>query len=98
MKSSDVRIYNFGDYSSNNYGSSRALQFGNLTLYFSYETIIAFRSNHGLCIRKNDWSTTTGKHLNSIDPNHKIRISGEQFEKELDDVLAGYELKELVTQ
>ena len=83
------------DYSSNNYGSSRLVSIGNLDLYFSYDTVIAFSSKYtGLIIRKNDWSTTTGKHLNAINSDHSIRIKGDEFEYMLEETLAKYELKE----
>jgi len=83
------------DYSSNNYGSSRLVSIGNLDLYFSYDTVIAFSSKYtGLIIRKNDWSTTTGKHLNAINSDHSIRIQGDEFEYMLEETLAKYELKE----
>lgn len=98
MNQNDIRIYNYCDYSSNNYGSSRAVQLGSLTLYFSYETVIAFNSpKTGLIIRENSWSTTTGRHLNAIDPDKKIRFSSEQFESLLDQLLESYELKEQIT-
>lgn len=93
MQKTEISIRNYVDYSSNNYGSSRAVTIGELDLYFSYDTIIAFSApSTGLVIRENDWSTTTGKHLNAIDPDHKIRISGEDFEKQLDALLATYKL------
>lgn len=57
------------------------------TFYFSYETCIAFRTpDYGLIIRENDWGPTTGKHLNYIDPDKSIRISGEDFETMLEDI------------
>lgn len=61
---------------------------GKLTLYFSYETIVAFASpKTGFVCRENSWATTTGKFLNEICPNHKERISSEKFEKELNKLL-----------
>lgn len=87
------RIANYMDYSSNNYGSSRMVSIGDLDLYFSYETVIAFRSpKTGLVIRKNDWSTTTGKHLNAINPNKKERIDGAEFTAQLEKLLSSYNL------
>ena len=50
--------------------------------WFSYKTCIAFhlfgQEEH---IRKNDWAQTTGKHLNYINPDKSVRISGKEFEK-----------------
>ena len=75
-----------GNYASSNYGA-HCLAFSTPkgTVYFSYKTPVAFETiQTGLRVRVNDWSTTTGKHLNAIDGgNKKARISGEQFEREL---------------
>ena len=72
-------------YSSGNYGV-HALLFtdgkGN-TFYFSYETLIAFRpanKSRVYCL-KNYWHTTTGKHLNWIDPDKKKRVSRDDFDR-----------------
>src|SRR5438045_3544996 len=77
-------IQTYGNYSSSNYGA-HALQVrvGNATVYFSYETPVAFRIGSGpLVVRENDWSTTTGKHLNAIDGgDKKSRVSGAKFER-----------------
>jgi len=51
--------------------------------YFSYETCIAFIKDDLLTIRQNDWRQTTGKHLNFIDENKEIRITGAEFEQKL---------------
>lgn len=84
----NVSIRNFGNYSSNNYGSSRRVSIGELDLYFSYETVIAFSyPGIGLVVSENCWSTTTGKHLNAINPNKKIRKPREQFERMLNETL-----------
>ena len=91
----------YGNYSSSNYGA-HALVFymPNITVWFSYKTPIAFRifndsnpnmAKYGLMkVRVNDWSTTTGRHLNAIDGgDKKNRISGEQFERELSLAVQG---------
>ena len=51
------------------------------TLYFSYETLVAFHTpESGLIVRENHWGTTTGKHLNYIDGgNKKNRVSASKF-------------------
>lgn len=54
-----------------------------LTIWFSYETPIAFENSHALVVRENDWGPTTGKHLNYIDPDNSKRVSREQFEEQL---------------
>jgi hypothetical protein len=57
------------------------IDLGSLRIWFSYGIPIAFHDETGLHIRENDWSTTTGGHLNAIDPDHSKRISGEEFQK-----------------
>ena len=88
-------ISSYFPYSSKNYGAnSLRVSFGNLDLYYSYETVIAFRASGGLVIRKNDWSTTTGKHLNAINDDKSRRIDGSEFEKQLKEVLVKYNLSQ----
>ena len=70
----------------------KKLQIGNKNFYtahvgvyqvwWSYQTPVAFRNGATgeLVIRENDWGVTTGTHLNLIDRDHDIRISGEEFE------------------
>ena len=76
------KISNYGNYSSDNYGV-HCLTFSDdrAKYWFSYETLIAFRCSGGFFIRKNDWATTTGKHLNWIDKDKSKRINSEEFEK-----------------
>ena len=90
-----VSIKSYGNYSSDNYGAhSLKVEIGTLTLYFSYETIIAFGngSGNGLKITKNYWGTTTGKHLNAISTNKSIRLDQDTFQRELDEVLKSHNL------
>ena len=80
-----VKFFNYGNYSSDNYGV-HTLAFidseGNI-FYFSYETLVAFETKYDeLFVRENVWGNTTGKHLNWIDGgNKKERLSTEDFEK-----------------
>ena len=73
----------YGNYSSNNYGA-HALRFdaGGNSFWFSYKTLVAFQKGYGdIVVRQNDWSTTTGKHLNAIDGgNKKARLTAAEFE------------------
>jgi hypothetical protein len=86
-------IWNYGNYTSDNYGAhclaiTIKTSKGDLDIYFSYKTPIAFRFNGSLIVRKNDWGTTTGKHLNAIDNgNKKERKDSETFEKLFNDIL-----------
>lgn len=78
--------------------SSRAkgVTIGTLDLYFSYQTVIAFRNGGRTVIRQNSWSSTTGGHLNSIDGGSKEakkeRLDSSVFEQELDKVLQEHSL------
>lgn len=90
-------IENYGEYSSSNYGAnSLTVRFSSgLQLWYSYTTIVAFKESWSapIRVRENDWSKTTGKHLNWIDRgDKKERINGEDFEKELHAVLVKHNL------
>ena len=72
------KIKSYGDYSSENYGL-HCMMFedpqGN-EFYFSYNTLVAFVYKKNAYeserhVRKNEWGTTTGKHLNWIDGGDK---------------------------
>ena len=71
---------------------SNALCFdlGQLTVWFSYHTPVAFRGNgHSLTVHENVWGPTTGKHLNAIDGGYRAaRVSGEEFDKRLQEALS----------
>lgn len=78
------RIGNYGEYSSDNYGAhTLVVEIGPLTVWFSYRTPVAFQvDGHARVVHQNDWSTTTGKHLNWIDRgNKRDRVDGETFER-----------------
>ena len=80
MKTMNVRSY--GSYSSDNYGvhcMTMEDDYGN-QFWFSYDTLVAFRTKGEFHIVKNYWGTTTGKHLNWICSNKSIRESMEDFE------------------
>jgi len=67
---------------------------GRVDIYFSYETIVGFNG----CVNEpyetynacsvNDWSTTTGKLLNEIEPDKKARISHDEVVESLDTLLS----------
>lgn len=86
MKTELPSIEPYGNYSSSNYGvHSLRVDVGELTVWFSYKTPVAFRHLGGpKIVRQNDWSTTTGKHLNAIDGGgaaKKDRVPGVEFER-----------------
>jgi len=53
---------------------------------FSYRTPIAFALNGTVTIRENDWGAITGQHLNAINPDKSVRVSGQEFEQALGKV------------
>lgn len=75
----------YGNYQGRNYGV-HCLRFcdvqGN-SFWFSYKTLVAFyHPRHGRVVHQNDWSNTTGKHLNAIDGgDKKNRVDEETFRK-----------------
>ena len=83
-------ISSYGNYSSDNYGShTLRVSVPGLTLFYSYKTIIAFRSdNTGLVVCENNWGPTTGKHLNWIDDgDKKTRLSRNEFQRKLQETM-----------
>lgn len=69
----------------------RILEFGDLRIWFSYETPIAFQvSNKPRVFRRNDWSSTTGKHLvRAGSGSPEDRLSPEEFEASFLEHVAG---------
>ncbi len=64
---------------------------GNLTVWFSYKTPIAFQvGGHSPAVRQNAWGPTTDTHLNLIDGGEKAsRIPGAAFEELLAAAMPG---------
>lgn len=81
----NVSISNYSGRNTESY----KVTINDLSLWFSYRTVVAFRFGGQFYIRENDWSTTTGRHLNEIDSDHSIRIPGVEFERELDRITIG---------
>ena len=80
----NIRFYNYGMYSSDNYGAhSLCFEINNNKFWFSYETLVAFRINGEFHIIKNYWGNTTGKHLNWINKDKSIREDKETFNNNL---------------
>ena len=64
------------------------VRIGNLVLYFSYETIVAYEyPSQGTQVCENVWSKTTGKLLNELEPDKSKRISHPIFETNLGEVM-----------
>jgi len=62
---------------------------GNLTLWFSYETIVGFAVSGGgrylKGVIQNYWSGTTGKLLNQLEPDKKLRLEETNFKEALSE-------------
>ena len=55
-----------------------------ISLWISYETVVAFYDGYDLVVCDNIWGPTTGKHLNSIDGGNKAsRVSYKEFNERL---------------
>ena len=70
---------------------AKGVTIGTLDLYFSYQTCIAFRNGGETVVRENEWSSTTGGHLNSIDGGGRKakaqRLSSDEFGQRLEITL-----------
>lgn len=86
-----MELPSFSNYTGTGRDNSLCFSLGGVDVYFSYQTPVAFRADGKLVVRANTWGPTTGKHLNSIDggspERKKARVSGEDFERLLDQVL-----------
>ena len=60
-----------------------------ITLTFSYQTIVQVASPKGIFTCQNDWSTTTGKLLNDLEPDHNKRIPHDKLMEKVDEALKG---------
>ena len=59
-----------------------------IELYFSYETIVAVkRPGFQLCVAKNEWSNTTGKLLNELEPDKDCRYPHSVIMKNVTEAL-----------
>lgn len=61
---------------------------GDVTLYFSYHTVIGFHTYEtGTVVRQNDWGPTTGKHINALGVDKEDRLDATAFQEKLESVL-----------
>ena len=65
------------------------VEVGDVRVWFSYETPIAFRKvGEPLVVRENIWGPTTGKHLNRVDGGDKEgRVSSDEFMRKFNSML-----------
>lgn len=90
-----ISIRPYGEYSGNGRANAMQVEVGDLCLWFSYRTVVAFSApGTGIVVRQNDWKGTTGKHLNWIDGgNKKSRLASQDFEKKLSEMLKKHNLE-----
>lgn len=78
------RISSYGRYKSGNYGvHCMKVEVGRLTVWFSYETAIAFQVGDGpVYVSENDWGPTTGKHIRWVlrDSPRAAQLPRDEFE------------------
>lgn len=88
---SEVLFRNENQNSAKNFNK---VNIGYIALWFSYETIVAFRTPQtGLVVCENVWGTTTGKHLNWIDDDKSIRVPREEFLDKLNSIVLNVEIQ-----
>lgn len=70
--------------------NEKKVEIGNLTLYYSYDTIVAFsHPKTGLVVSENIWSVTTAKHITHIDGGLKNRrLPHDLFQTRLEEIFA----------
>lgn len=70
--------------------NAKYVKFNGITLYFSYETLVAVEANGKTVVIKNYWGPTTGKHLNAIDGGSKeakeARFDNDDFNNLIDSL------------
>lgn len=64
--------------------NNRVVTIGNLKLWFSYNTVIAFEiGDNGTIVSENVFSQTTGEHINAIQSDKAERFERLEFESRL---------------
>jgi len=63
------------------------IESGNISIYYSYGTIIAIKVDDELTISKNIWGTVTGKHLNTIDRDKSKRVENKVLQELVDKLV-----------
>lgn len=90
----NISISGYGKYEGENYGKNcLRVDIGDLILYFSYATVIAFQTPEtGFMASENDWGPTTGKHIKWAESewgaSKKERIPTGKFDEYLNATLS----------
>ena len=85
-----IRIdYYYRNEKNKPYPNAVGFKLGRIELYFSFNTLIAFRVPYtSMFISENIWGQTTGRHLNAIDPDKSKRLPRKEFEAKADQLLS----------
>ncbi len=94
----------YTEHASKNYGlnSLRFFDASNNVFWFSYTTLVAFKTPGGpRVVIENTWGPTTGRHLNAIDDGDKAsRVDAATFNRFYDETFnseaAGIDPRELI--
>lgn len=78
-KKMEIKLITHNHIASNFY----EVKFESLTIWFSYSTPIAFESYGQKFVSENVWGTTTGKHINLVSRDKKIRMDYQAFQLRL---------------
>lgn len=84
MNIKDLNVESYGKNRDNNYGvNSLMVELEDITLYYSYNTIIGLHSYKlGLkIVSSNVWSHTTGKHINTLKGRGFKEIKNKEFKE-----------------
>ena len=91
MSDIDIQKIVYGNYRSSNYGAHcLRLDIGNLSVWFSFDTVVAIQDGceSPVLISENCWGPTTGRHLHAIDGGEKKhRLPRDVFEAEVAEIL-----------
>ncbi len=58
-------------------------------LWFSYETIVGLKKDLEIFVCQNNWSNTTEKLLNELEPDHNKRIPHDKLMEKVAEALKG---------
>lgn len=75
--------------------AAKRIDIGPITIWFSYTTPIAFMvQGRDKVVRQNEWSVSTGRHLNLIDGGsaeaRRARVTGAEFVRRLEESIGQF--------
>jgi len=82
-----MKISHYYGNSTSSKATNTLIESGNISIYYSYETIIAVKVDDELTISKNIWGSVTGKHLNTIDRDKSKRVENKVLQELVDKLV-----------